>query len=136
MTTDVELTTEDLGLIKRVLAFAAHDLPISDALGNKLYPSTETRKHATDLDNRLTAAGVEIPSALFTDFDPFVLEGKIATARYVEPDAEHTIKGRVQTVVQNPETEHWEVTFSNGTTFFYGSRDELKANSYVELDQP
>lgn len=135
MTTDIELTTEDLGLIKRVLAFASHDLPISDALGNKLYPTTETRKHAMDLDNRLTAAGIEIPAALFTDFDPYVLEGKVATARYVEPDAEHTIVGRVQTVEHNLETDHWEITFSNGTTFFYASREELKKNSYVELDQ-
>lgn len=132
--TDITFTDEDLGLIKRVLSFAVFDVPITDALGNKIYPTIETRAAALDLENRLEAAGVPTPGRLFTDYDPQKMVDKIATIRYFSDNGvEYNVRGKVTHV--DEEDGGYLVTFADESTYFYTSRDELQKNSRVELEQ-
>lgn len=147
MTDITFFSPEELGLLKRVLSFATNDVPITDLMGNRLFPTVETRKMALDLENRLEEAGVATPGTLFSPYDPLVLEGKIATVRWFSDDAvEYNVRGKVKSVEEvadkageasdgqwNPIS--YRVIFADGGTFFFKDRDELQKNSRVELEQ-
>lgn len=139
--TDITFTDEELGLLKRVLSFASQDVPITDFLGNKIYPTYEARLLALTLENRLTEAGIATPGKLYTAFDPEQLVGKLAVVRWVsEADTEHNVRGVIGAVVEDLEvkddgTTGWTVVFRDGSEFYFPSRDELQANSRVELEQ-
>jgi hypothetical protein len=131
--TDIEFTDKDLGLIKRILSFAVFDVPITDALGNKIYPTPETRVHALDLENRLEAAGVATPGKLFDNFDPEAMTDRIAVVRWQgDEGVEYNVRGLVTQVVES--NGGWTVHFKDGSEFSFESRDKLRENSRVELE--
>jgi hypothetical protein len=136
--TDIEFTDKDLGLLKRVLSFAVFDVPITDALGNKIYPTPETRAAALELENRMEAAGVPTPGQLFTAYDPSKMVDKIATVRWFgEEGVEYNIRGLVTAVAEDTSDEvaTYTVFFADGSEYDFESREALQANSRVELEQ-
>jgi hypothetical protein len=137
--TDFTLTDEELGLFKRVLSFATHNIPIQDALGNRIFPTAETRRLALDLENRLEEAGVPTPGGLFSAYDPLALAGKKATIRYyAENNVEYNVNGVVSEVLvdeSDPLEPAYTVVMADGSHYQYKNREDLQANSRVELEQ-
>lgn len=130
---DTVFSYEDLGLIRRVLDFAVAQIGISDALGNKIYPKTETRRRALQLIDSLEADGIVVPAGLYTPFDPYDIQDKIATARWFDEDKyEHSIKGLITGVSQDPDTERWEIRFGK-TVYDYADRAAVNDNVFVDL---
>lgn len=137
--TDIEMTDEELGLVKRVLAFASQDVPITDFLGNKIFPTYATRTLAAALEEKLAAAGIATPAQLYTAYDPHALVNQIATVRWFNNEGvEYNVHGRVVDVHEAHEADEngnkgYTVLFAGGDDFHFKSRDELQQNSRVEL---
>lgn len=135
MTDITFFTTEELGLLKRILAFAANDVPITDIMGNRIWPTTETRELALALESKLEEAGVATPGQLFSAYDPQKLVDRVSTIRWTsDENVEYNIQGKVSEVREN--NGAYTVVFPDGGEFFFESRDELQKNSRVELEQP